>query len=63
MKMSANLANAYVGCEVCGPDSRTPYVYELPDEGWCPELSSNLGWRSDASMLSGLLSISNLIVI
>ena len=30
---------------------------------WCPELSSNLGWRSDASMLSGLLSISNLIVI
>src|SRR5277367_4797675 len=29
----------------------------------CPELSSNLGWRSDASMLSGLFSISNLVFV
>jgi hypothetical protein len=39
------------------------YIKEMELERWCPGLSSNLGWRSDASMLSGLFSISNLIFV
>jgi hypothetical protein len=33
MKLTADLKNAYAGCEICGSDIRTPYVLELPDEG------------------------------
>jgi hypothetical protein len=33
MKLTADLTNAYAGCEVCGQDTKTPYVYDPPEEG------------------------------
>jgi hypothetical protein len=53
----------YVTAYPIGSAGNAAPIAVTPDMRRCPELSSNLGWRSDAWMLSGLLLISNLIFI